>query len=42
VLDRNEPALRFYRSLDAEPMAEWTTHRMAGNALTRLAARVTS
>lgn len=42
VLDRNEPALRFYRSLEAEPMAEWTTHRMTGNALTSLAERVTS
>ncbi len=41
VLDWNEPALRFYRSLDAEPMAEWTTHRVAGDALTRLAGRVT-
>lgn len=38
VLDWNEPALGFYRSLGAEPMDEWTVHRVSGDALTRLAA----
>jgi GNAT superfamily N-acetyltransferase len=33
VLDWNEPALAFYRSIGAEPMAEWTVHRLAGSAL---------
>jgi len=38
VLDWNEPALRFYRSLEAAPLDEWTVHRLTGPALARLAA----
>ena len=38
VLDWNEPALRFYRALGAVGMDEWTVQRLAGDALTRLAA----
>lgn len=37
VLDWNEPALAFYRSLGASPLAEWTVHRLSGDALTALA-----
>lgn len=37
VLDWNEPALGFYRSLGARPMDEWTVHRLDGAALARLA-----
>jgi GNAT superfamily N-acetyltransferase len=37
VLDWNTPALRFYRSLGAVPMSEWTVHRLAGPALQALA-----
>ncbi len=37
VLDWNEPALRFYRSVGAEPLSEWTVHRVSGDALARLA-----
>ena len=37
VLDWNAPSIRFYRSLGAEPMQEWTTYRLTGAALTRLA-----
>jgi GNAT superfamily N-acetyltransferase len=37
VLDWNEPALRFYRSLGAEPMSDWTVQRVTGDALRRLA-----
>jgi GNAT superfamily N-acetyltransferase len=37
VLDWNEDAIRFYRSLGAEPMDEWTVFRVAGDALERLA-----
>jgi len=37
VLDWNEPALGFYRSLGAIPMDEWTVHRVTGEALGRLA-----
>ena len=37
VLDWNEPALGFYRSIGAEPMDEWTVHRVTGDALVALA-----
>jgi GNAT superfamily N-acetyltransferase len=37
VLDWNEPAIRFYESLGAEPQHEWTVHRIRGQALKRLA-----
>ncbi|QQS01371.1 MAG: GNAT family N-acetyltransferase [Austwickia sp.] len=37
VLDWNEPALGFYRGLGAEPLADWTTHRVTGAALRTLA-----
>lgn len=38
VLDWNESAIGFYRSLGAVPMDEWTTFRVTGDALRRLAA----
>jgi GNAT superfamily N-acetyltransferase len=37
VLDWNEPAIRFYRSLGAVPMDEWTVQRVTGEALVKLA-----
>jgi GNAT superfamily N-acetyltransferase len=37
VLNWNEPAIEFYRSLGAVPMNEWTVYRVAGDALKRLA-----
>ena len=37
VLDWNEPALGFYRSIGAVPMDEWTVHRVTGDALAALA-----
>ncbi|MCL6644714.1 MAG: GNAT family N-acetyltransferase [Dehalococcoidia bacterium] len=37
VLDWNEPAIGFYRSLGAVAMDEWTTYRLTGEALARLA-----
>lgn len=37
VLDWNEPAINFYKSLDAKPMDEWTTFRVDGDALNQLA-----
>jgi GNAT superfamily N-acetyltransferase len=37
VLDWNEPALRVYRKIGAVAMSEWTTQRMTGEALERLA-----
>ena len=37
VLDWNESAIRFYKSLGAVPMDEWTTYRVTGDALDRLA-----
>jgi GNAT superfamily N-acetyltransferase len=37
VLDWNEPSIKFYRSLGAEPMDEWTVWRLWGDALAGLA-----
>jgi GNAT superfamily N-acetyltransferase len=37
VLDWNEPALEFYRSIGARPMEEWVRHRLAGSALLEFA-----
>jgi GNAT superfamily N-acetyltransferase len=37
VLDWNAPSIEFYRGLGAAPMDEWTTFRLTGEALTRLA-----
>jgi GNAT superfamily N-acetyltransferase len=37
VLDWNSPARRFYESLGAVPMDEWTVHRLTGPALHALA-----
>ncbi len=37
VLDWNESAIRFYESLGAVPLSEWTTYRLTGEALERLA-----
>jgi GNAT superfamily N-acetyltransferase len=36
VLDWNEPSIRFYESLGAVPLKEWTTFRLTGDALTKL------
>ena len=33
VLDWNRDAIRFYESLGARPMSDWTTYRLAGEAL---------
>jgi GNAT superfamily N-acetyltransferase len=38
VLDWNEPAIRFYRSLGARANDDWTLYRVTGEALVRLAA----
>ena len=37
VLDWNEPSIGFYRSLGAVALDEWTTMRLSGAALERLA-----
>ena len=39
VLDWNEPAIGFYKSLGAVPMDEWTVFRLAGDSLKRLAGK---
>lgn len=39
VLDWNEDAIGFYRSLGARPQDEWTVYRVTGDALTRLASQ---
>ncbi len=33
VLDWNQPAIDFYKSLGANPQSEWTMFRLTGNAL---------
>ncbi|MCA1370794.1 GNAT family N-acetyltransferase [Bradyrhizobium sp. BRP14] len=38
VLDWNEPAIRVYEAVGAEPMSEWKRYRLAGEALATLAA----
>ncbi|RMF23098.1 MAG: GNAT family N-acetyltransferase [Deltaproteobacteria bacterium] len=37
VLDWNQPAIDFYRSLGAVPVGGWTTYRLIGTPLERLA-----
>ena len=37
VLDWNEPAIKFYESIGAKAMPDWTTHRVTGQALADLA-----
>ena len=36
-LDWNEPSIRFYLSLGAQPMAEWTVYRLDGDTLRNMA-----
>lgn len=35
-IDWNEPSIKFYKSLGAEPMDEWTVYRVTGDALDTL------
>jgi GNAT superfamily N-acetyltransferase len=37
VLDWNESAIRFYKSIGAIPMDDWTVYRLTGDALARMA-----
>lgn len=37
VLDWNEPAIRFYQSLGAKPMDDWTVMRLTGDDLVKVA-----
>lgn len=37
VLDWNEPAIEFYKSLGADPMSDWTVFRLSGESLKSLA-----
>jgi GNAT superfamily N-acetyltransferase len=37
VLDWNEPAIKFYRTLGAKPMHEWTVFRLTRDGISRLA-----
>lgn len=39
VLDWNEPAIQFYKSLGAGPKDGWTDYRLAGDALTEFASQ---
>lgn len=38
-LDWNEPSIRFYRSLGAVPMDEWTVYRLSGQVLEQMAGK---
>ncbi|MCP2039657.1 GNAT superfamily N-acetyltransferase [Neisseria sp. HSC-16F19] len=38
VLDWNEPAIRVYQHLGAQPQSEWVRYRLSGEALAQLAA----
>jgi GNAT superfamily N-acetyltransferase len=40
VLDWNESAIDFYKSIGAEPMDEWTVFRVSGSSLRKLATEV--
>ncbi len=33
MLDWNEPAIAFYKSIGAQPQEEWVRYRMEGDAL---------
>jgi GNAT superfamily N-acetyltransferase len=37
LLDRNQPAIRFFERLGAQAIDEWTVYRVTGNALEELA-----
>ncbi len=37
VLDWNTPAIRFYEKLGAVPLSDWTTYRLTGEALRKIA-----
>lgn len=39
VLDWNEPSIRFYKSLGAQPLDDWTIFRVTGQALQDLGRR---
>lgn len=38
VLNWNEPSINFYKAIGAVPMDEWTTYRLTGEAMQRMAA----
>ncbi len=40
VLNWNEPAIRFYKNLGAEPMNDWTVYRLSEKALADVASQV--
>ncbi|HQU24765.1 MAG: GNAT family N-acetyltransferase [Acidiphilium sp. 21-60-14] len=42
VLDWNQPAIDFYKSLGAEPLDDWTRYRVNGAALNALASQETN
>ena len=37
VLDWNAPSIAFYERLSAQPLSEWTTYRLTGDAMEKLA-----
>jgi GNAT superfamily N-acetyltransferase len=37
VLNWNEPSINFYKALGATPMGDWTTYRLTGDAMRKMA-----
>ncbi|MGQ0712712.1 MAG: hypothetical protein ACT4PJ_03150 [Gemmatimonadaceae bacterium] len=42
MLDWNEPSIRFYESLGARAMRDWTVYRLAGESLERRASEASA
>ncbi len=40
VLNWNKPAIKFFKSLGTVPMDEWTTYRLTGKSLAKLASKI--
>ena len=40
VLNWNEPAIRFYENLGAQPLSDWTTYRLTGQALGKITEKI--
>lgn len=38
VLDWNEPAIRFYQTIGAQPLDKWTVYRLTGESLQQISA----
>lgn len=39
-LDWNKPSIDFYLSMGAQPMSDWTTYRLSGDSLSKMASEI--